>query len=193
MEKENKAFELKRIRKELKMSQKELAEKLHVQPNTLSQYENGKRSMSVDMYEEIYAILKEEKAKKSAVELNGIRMVDVKYLETSRGIAYTGTILMDGEVVGDVEHRGDGGMLNVYFADKEKRIEFVKRAVTYLEETEGQVPTLSEVYKGESDAFIQHHIDMQIEEAFAEVLLDVHDFGKVLTEEEKMEFLLGKS
>lgn len=192
MEKENKALELKRIRKELKMSQKELAEKIHVQPNTLSQYENGKRSMSVDMYEEILSILKTEMAKKTSVALNGVRIVDVKYFETSRGVAYTGSILIDEEVVGSVEHRGDGGMLHVIFADKTMRSEFVKRAVSYLEETEAQVATLGDTYKGESEAFVQHHIDRQITETFAEALIDVHDFGKVLTEEEKMEFLLGK-
>lgn len=49
--------QIKKIRQENKMTQKELAEILHIAPNTISQYENLSREVSLSCFEEILDVL----------------------------------------------------------------------------------------------------------------------------------------
>ena len=49
-----------------------------------------------------------------------IKPSTIKYLETSRGIAFTAELLEDGKKVGVVENRGDGGA-TFFFIDLSAR------------------------------------------------------------------------
>lgn len=45
--------------------------------------------------------------------IGNFSITDISYTETRRGIAYIGNIIKDNEVIGTIEHRGDGGCVNV--------------------------------------------------------------------------------
>jgi reverse gyrase len=100
--------------------------------------------------------------------IKGIYVTEVNYLETSRGIAYTAPLFMDNQKVGLIENRGDGGATFIY-VDSEYRNEFYKRMNEYLKEN--------------------NITGAMAEETFAEHIIDVFEYGKVLTDEEKESLL----
>lgn len=107
--------------------------------------------------------------------LMGCYVYGVRYLETSRGVAFSGILKMDGEDIGMVEKSGTASATTIQLHEPEKREELTKRIQVYFEEN-GKW----EDYQTMPDEF------------FANELLDVHDFGKVLTDKERDE-LLGKN
>ncbi|MFE8701227.1 hypothetical protein ACFYKX_11530 [Cytobacillus sp. FJAT-54145] len=94
--------------------------------------------------------------------IHGISIKSISYLETSRGVAYTAPLLLDGKEVGTIENQGNGGATMIRM-NHEAQEEFQSRMNTY---------------------FAEQNLETD-EEVFAEHLIDVHEFGRVLTEEEK--------
>lgn len=101
--------------------------------------------------------------------LNGVHVENVEYFGTSRGVAFTGKVFLDNQKVGTLENKGNGGATSFYIENKEAREEFAIRMKEYF--TKENIQPIEE------------------ESTFAEHLLDLHDFGKVLTDEEKMKLL----
>lgn len=102
--------------------------------------------------------------------LEGIRVGEVKYTETSRGVAIDAVVYLDDVKVGYLENRGDGGATSIFIEPGEARTTFKMRRDSYFGANNIEDTGLSD-------------------EIFADHLLDVHDFGKVLTDDEKMKFL----
>lgn len=107
--------------------------------------------------------------------LGGCYVHGVKYLETSRGVAFSGILTMDGEDIGMVENSGTGGATTIQLHEPDKREELTKRIEAHFVEN-GKW----EKYQTMADEF------------FANELLDVHDFGKVLTDEDRDQLLNSK-
>lgn len=99
-------------------------------------------------------------------QIKNIGVENYGCLETSRGVAYTARITMDGNVVGLLENEGNGGYTSVKI-DLEYRGEFHSRVVAY---------------------FTEIHFDLTDEEeyaiyyTFAEHLLDIYEQGEVSKE-----------
>ena len=94
--------------------------------------------------------------------IKGIKIADLQYSEHSRGVSHYGKIEMDGIFIGTVENKGYEIVSTVSILP-DAREEFHKRMKEYMTEN-----------------------DMEVhQETFMEHLLDVYDFGKVLTEDEK--------
>lgn len=108
-------------------------------------------------------------------DINGIKVAAINYMETSRGVAYVAPILMDEKPIGKIENLGDGGMTRMYI-DFEVRSEFYKRKDEYFREQ--GIP----IYEDGRDF-----------EIFADHLIDVKEFGRVLTDEEKLKLLLEEN
>jgi hypothetical protein len=101
--------------------------------------------------------------------LNGVHVENVQYLSTSRGVAFTAVLYLDDQKIGMVENRGEGGPTSVDITDQEAKEEFYIRMQEY---------------------FVQQNIQPVEEESeFVDHLLDLHDFGRVLTEEEKWQLI----
>lgn len=103
-------------------------------------------------------------------ELNGVSVKSVEYLNTSRGVAFTASLFLDNQKIGFIENSGTGGPTSVFIEIKEAREEFSIR--------------MKEYFKNLNDEPVEE------ESTFADHLLDVHDFGKVLSDEEKLQLLL---
>lgn len=102
-------------------------------------------------------------------DIKGIYITEVNYLETSRGVAYTAPLYMDGKKIGTIENKGDGGVTSIFV--KEYSEELNRRIDEYLKEKSNK-----EVYDKK--------------EEFANDVIDIFEFGKVLTEEEKEKLLI---
>jgi len=103
--------------------------------------------------------------------VNRVSVKNVSYLETSRGVAYTAPIYLDEQEIGLIENRGDGGATTI-FIEKDYREEFNQCMHEYFKENPVDAKGMEE-------------------EVFADVLLDIYEFGRVLTEEEKIAFILA--
>lgn len=105
----------------------------------------------------------------TAKTLKGMRIKKINYLETSRGVAYTAPMLLDEKEIGSIENNGEGGPTDIRVYG-ESRQELQERMNAYFKENNIE-------FLGTK------------EEEFAEHLIDLYEYGKVLTEDEKFELL----
>jgi len=59
--------------------------------------------------------------------LEGVRVEEVKYTETSRGVAIDATLYLDDVKIGYVEHKGDGGPASIWVEPGDSRDELQVR------------------------------------------------------------------
>lgn len=99
--------------------------------------------------------------------LEGCYVDSVKYFETGRGIAFTAGIFLDGKEIGTIHNDGIGGCTYERIANKEIRQELKERSKNHIKA---------------HGLEILH--DSLIVETFLNHLMDMHDFGRIISDEE---------
>lgn len=92
--------------------------------------------------------------------IKGIQLKQFQQMETRRGIAYTGTFVMEEQKVGSFENNGDGGMTSVWI----------------------EPPYQTSFQERLADYFGAKEVD---EEAFVEALISLHEAEEVYKQQGK--------
>lgn len=105
--------------------------------------------------------------------INGYQATNTNYQETSRGIAYSATIIKGEEVIGHFENKGDGGSTQLSI-DKKHREDFKQAGLNYFDSIGFNTEDLDD-----------HSFDVTI----AEHLIEIAESGKVSQDVLDMEWM----
>ncbi len=159
---------IKRIRKEKGLTQKQLADKLKCATGTIQQYELGKRQPRIEQLKRIATALDVD-----VWELIEFNIIDVEHrnlFEETTVATYNGTIATLKEIYGNVEEKtvyGENGGESLYYlvGDKDKFVLYDADIETLMNTIKATIPPIVERIK---DTRSESEIVKEIKEEIAE-------------------------
>ncbi|MGP4074089.1 hypothetical protein ACTWQB_16410 [Piscibacillus sp. B03] len=68
-------------------------------------------------------------------KIKGLHVENLKQEETDRGVEFNANLFMDGQAIGDIENRGDGGITMVHVKN-DYQSDFKERVSQYYDEAD---------------------------------------------------------